>query len=315
MYPPKFDYYRAGSIEEAIALAGTHDGRFLAGGHSLLPVMKMRLANPETVIDIGRIEGLSGISKSDGRYQIGALTNHAAVAAHKDHNFPVALSEAAGMIGDPQVRNRGTVGGNVAHADPASDLPTVFLALNATFHISGSDGLRSVHAANFFTGLFETALAEGEMVTAVEIPAESAEMGSAYTKLFNPASRYAMVGACANITVGLKGECTACSVTVGGLTSKATAVPSVGAALVGKKLNEANIHAAARAVLNDLGDDVMGDIHASADYRRQMAPIFVARSLVLAAQRAGWVAKLEKQVKDVADEVLKEIERKLRSHK
>lgn len=312
MYPPKFDYYRASSVNEAVALMGQHGGKFIAGGHSLLPVMKMRLADPGVLIDIGRIDGLRGITKADGRFRIGALTSHATVAAQDDHHFPSALKQAAGMIGDPQVRNRGTVGGNVAHADPSSDLPTVFLALGATFHVSGPGGMRAIHAPNFFTGLFETALAENEILTAVEVPAEQTENGSAYAKLFNPASRYAMVGACASITVSLTGECTACSVAVGGLTPKTVAAPSVSSALVGQRLNETNISAAAQAVLNDLGDEVMGDIHASAEYRRRMAPVFVGRALNLAAHRAGWVARLEQQVKDVAGDVLEEIERRLR---
>lgn len=312
MYPPKFEYYRAGSVDEAVTLIGQHGGKFIAGGHSLLPVMKMRLADPGVLIDIGRIDGLRGITKEDGRFKIGALTTHATVAAADDRQFPQALKHAAGMIGDPQVRNRGTVGGNVAHADPSSDLPTVFLALGATFHTAGANGPRTIHAANFFTGLFETALGEHEVLTAVEVPAEAVETGSAYAKLFNPASRYAMVGACASVTVNVMGECTACSVAVGGLTSKATAVPSVGAALMGKRLTEENIAAAAQAVLNDLGDDVMGDIHASAAYRRQMAPVFVGRALTLASHRAGWVARLEKNVKDVAADVLEEIERRLK---
>jgi carbon-monoxide dehydrogenase medium subunit len=312
MYPPKFDYYRASSVNEAVALMGQHGGKFIAGGHSLLPVMKMRLADPGVLIDIGRIDGLRGITKTDNGFRIGALTPHAVVAAAADRQFPDALKHAAGMIGDPQVRNRGTVGGNVAHADPASDLPTVFLALGAIFHAAGPNGMRSIHASNFFTGLFATALAENEVLTAVEVPAEHTENGSAYAKLFNPASRYAMVGACANLTISLTGECTACSVAVGGLTPKATAAPSVASALVGKRLNEANIAAAAQAVLNDLGDEVMGDIHASADYRRKMAPVFVGRALTLASHRAGWVARLEKQVKDVAADVVEEIERRLR---
>jgi aerobic carbon-monoxide dehydrogenase medium subunit len=312
MYPLKFDYYQAGSVDEAVALMGQHGGKFIAGGHSLLPVMKMRLADPGVLIDIGRIDGLRGITKADGRFRIGALTTHTTVAAQDDRHFPGALKEAAGMIGDPQVRNWGTVGGNVAHADPASDLPAVFLALGATFHAAGPDGTRTVAASDFFTGLFETALAENEVLTAVEVPAEQTENGSAYAKLFNQASRYAMVGACAHVTISRTGECTTCSVAVGGLTPKATAAPSVGSALVGRRLNDANITAAAQAVLDDLGDDVMGDIHAGADYRRHMAPVFVARALNLAAYRAGWVVSLEQQVKDVAADVLQEIERRLR---
>jgi carbon-monoxide dehydrogenase medium subunit len=283
MYPPKFDYYRASSVEEAISLMQTHQGKFMAGGHSLIPVMNLRLADPGTVIDIGRIDGLKGISVSGGTVRIGALTTHAMVAASSD--VPTVLSEAAGMIGDPQVRNRGTVGGNVSHADPASDLPTVFSALGATFHIHGPSGSRSVSADDFFVDLFMTALGDDELLVAVEVPAANGS-GSGYAKLFNPASRYAMVGAAAIVSAD-NGVCASASVAVGGLTPKATKANSVGAALVGQALTDDNIAAAAAAVSNDLGDDVLGDIHADADYRRAMAPVFVKRALMKAAERAG----------------------------
>jgi carbon-monoxide dehydrogenase medium subunit len=283
MYPPKFDYYRASSVDEAIALMQEHGGKFLAGGHSLIPVMNLRLADPGALIDIGRLDSLKGISVEDGMVKIGALTTHAMVAASPD--VPRALSEAAGMIGDPQVRNRGTVGGNVSHADPASDLPTVLTALGAKFRIAGSGGMKTIDAADFFTGLFETALGEDDLLVGVGVAAEGAGTGSAYAKLFNPASRYAMVGAAASVTVA-NGTCSAASVAVGGLTAKATACPSVAAALVGKALDADTIAAAAAAVANDLGDDIIGDMHASADYRRSMAPVFVKRALMKAAERA-----------------------------
>jgi carbon-monoxide dehydrogenase medium subunit len=172
MYPPKFDYYRASTVDEALSLMQTHQGKFLAGGHSLIPVMNLRLADPGTVIDIGRIEALKGISVNGDTVWIGALTTHAMIAASSA--VPKVLSEAAGMIGDPQVRNRGTVGGNISHADPASDLPTVFSALNATMHIQGAGGSRSVSADDFFVDLFMTALGEDELLVAVEVPAASA---------------------------------------------------------------------------------------------------------------------------------------------
>jgi carbon-monoxide dehydrogenase medium subunit len=245
--------------------------------------MNLRLADPGALIDIGRLDSLKGISVEDGMVKIGALTTHAMVAASSD--VPRALSEAASMIGDPQVRNRGTVGGNVSHADPASDLPTVLTALGAKFRIAGSGGMKTIDAADFFTGLFETALGEDDLLVGVGVAAEGAGTGSAYAKLFNPASRYAMVGAAASVTVA-NGTCSAASVAVGGLTAKATACPSVAAALVGKALDADTIAAAAAAVANDLGDDIIGDMHASADYRRSMAPVFVKRALMKAAERA-----------------------------
>lgn len=279
MYPPKFDYYRAGSTAEAVSLAKEHNGKFLAGGHSLIPVMNLRLADPGALVDIGRLPDLKGISTNGDTVTVGALTTHAMVAASND--VPTALSEAAGMIGDPQVRNRGTVGGNIAHADPASDLPTVLLALRASITTTS----RTINADDFFIDLFTTALQEDEIITSVSVASEGKKSGSGYAKLFNPASRYAMVGAAVQLTVE-NGVCSAASVAVGGLTPKATRASSVEAALVGKKLDDDTLAAAAAAVANDLSDDVTGDMHASADYRRQMAPVFVRRALEKAASRA-----------------------------
>lgn len=294
MYPPKFNYYRAGSVDEALTLLQEHQGaKLLAGGHSLLPLMKMRLADPGTLIDIGRIGELKGITTQGNHIRIGALTPHVALETSKI--LPQALVEAAGMIGDPMVRNRGTVGGNIAHADPASDLPTVLLALGATMHIAGAHGAsngsgkrstRAVEAADFFTGFFATDLAEDEILLAVDVPAEGDGTGSAYAKLVNPASRYAMLGAAVMLTVA-GGVCTQASVAVGGLVPSATKAPSVAAALVGQRLSDAVIEAAAAAIDNDLDDQVLGDIHASAEYRRSVAPQFVGRAIRDAVTRAG----------------------------
>ena len=284
MYPPKFDYHRANSVREALAMMREHDGKFLAGGHSLIPVMNLRLADPGTLIDIGRIDFLKGIWERRHIRYIGALTTHAMVAAA--NNLPTALSEAASMIGDPQVRNRGTVGGNVAHADPASDLPTVLTALRAQFRVSGPRGERNVSADDFFIDLFETALQDDELLVGVAVFDERPNTGSAYKKLFNPASRYAMVGAAATVTID-NGRFRKAGVAVGGLTPKATRASSVEAALVGSAVNDDTIAAAAAAVSNDLGDEVMGDIHASAEYRQQMAPVFVRRALETAVSRAS----------------------------
>jgi carbon-monoxide dehydrogenase medium subunit len=284
MYPPKFDYYRADSLADAVSMLQQHSGaKVLAGGHSLIPVMNLRLADPGTLIDIGRIKDLKGISVQGNTVRIGALTTHAMIAASAD--VPQVLSEAAGMIGDPQVRNRGTIGGNIAHADPASDLPTVLTALGANIHVAGPNGSRTIAADDFFTDLFITALEEGEIVTAVEVAKSGAGTGSAYAKLFNPASRYAMVGAAAVVTVS-GGTCTAAGVAVVGLVPSATRAKSVEAALVGKELNAETIAAAATAVQNALVDDVLGDIHASADYRKAMANVYVKRALQAAADRA-----------------------------
>ncbi len=284
MYPPKFEYYRASSIDEALSLLGQHGGaKVLAGGHSLIPAMKVHLADPGVLIDIGRISALKGISNQNGSVTIGALTTHVTIAA--SDLVPQALSEAAGKIGDPQVRNRGTIGGNISHADPGSDLPTVLTALDAKIHIVSTGGERTVSASDFFTGLFETALREGEIVTTIEVPARASGFGSAYAKLENPASRYAMVGAAAAVTIK-NGTCAAAGVAIGGLIPAAKRAPAVEAALVGKTLDPANLAAAAEAVQNNLGEDIFDDIHAGAKYRKAMAAVFVRRALSAAAERA-----------------------------
>jgi carbon-monoxide dehydrogenase medium subunit len=293
MYPPKFNYYRAGSVDEALSLLQQHQGaKVLAGGHSLLPLMKIRLADPGTLIDIGRIGELKGISQDGDSARIGALTTHAVIA--NSRILPDALTGAAANIGDPAVRNRGTIGGNIAHADPASDLPTVLLALDATIHVTGaratSNGsgqrvTRAIEAADFFVGFFSTAMEEDEILLAVEVPIKQDGVGSAYAKLANPASRYAMIGAAAVLTVS-GGVCTRASVAIGGLVPNATKATSVEAALTGQPLNDETIAAAAAAVDNDLDDQILGDIHASAEYRRSVAPVFVERAIRAAAQRA-----------------------------
>lgn len=285
MYPPAFDYYRAHSIDEAITLLQAHPGaKLLAGGHSLIPTLKLRLAQPTALVDIGRIGGLREIV-ADGRgWSLGALCTHSQVADHP--YLPGVVRDAAGQIGDPQVRNRGTIGGNIAHADPASDLPTVFVCLDATFRLVGPNGMRTLSAEAFFTGFFETALKEQEIITHIEWLSWGAGSASAYAKLSNPASRYAMVGAAAQVLRGMDNDCMRVRVAVGGLTPQATRAVSVEAALTGLLLTEANIAQAAQAVAHDLGDDLLGDIHASAEYRRSVAPTLVRRALLSAVARA-----------------------------
>lgn len=287
MYPRPFEYVRAESVGQALDLKSETGGRFIAGGHSLLPLMKLRMASPETLIDIGRLSELRGIA-ANGGFAIGALTTHSMVASEGGDGFPGALEEAASMVGDPQVRNRGTVGGNVAHADPASDLPTVFTALGATMTAMSKGGAtRDIAAGDFFTGLFESALDEDELLTAIRVDAEGGSRGSAYAKLFNPASRYAVVGACAVIDVDGDGTCTSCTVAVGGLTPKATVLGSVASSLVGSPITAEKADRAAQGSVDEIGDDVMGDVYAGVEYRRAMLPVFVARALTAAAARAG----------------------------
>ena len=287
MYASNFDYFRARSLADAHALIAAHPGaKVLAGGHSLVPLLKLRLAAPLAVVDIGRVPELRGIKREGDRVSIGALTTHAELAASADLRASAqALAEAAAMIGDPAVRNRGTIGGNVAHADPASDLPTVLVALNARMIVAGPKGERSVAADEFFTGIMMTDLEDDEILTSVQVPASVRGQGSAYEKFSHPASRYAVVGAAALISLK-DGTCSAARIAIGGLLPNARRAASVESALAGKTLSEAVIADAVKRVAADLGSDVSGDLFASADYRAAMAPVYLKRAITAAAARA-----------------------------
>ena len=288
MYPTQTTYHRATSVSEAVQLlAGNEGAKVLAGGHSLIPMMKLRLASPSVLVDIGRIEEMKGISADGAGLSIGALTTQAEIASSDlvKERAP-ALAEAAGLVGDPAVRNRGTIGGNVSHSDPASDLPPVLTALGASYNIAGPGGQRSVAAADFSTGLLETALAEDEILTGVSIPATPSGSGSAYVKFPHPASRYAVVGAAAIVTVQ-DGRCASASVVVGGVEATPTRASSVESALAHADLNDEALGAAAAAVAGDFQGDAMSDIFASVEYRQAMAAVYVGRALKAAVSRAG----------------------------
>ena len=288
MFSPSFDYYRASSVADAQRLLKQHPGaKLVAGGHSLIPLMKMRLMAPPALVDIGRIPELKGITISGGTIRIGALTTHSELASSSalQSSCPM-LAEAAAHIGDAQVRNYGTIGGNIAHADPASDLPTVLLALGARFTTAGSGGSRTLEADGFFQGMMTTALADGEILTAIEIAARKPGEGMAYAKFTHPASRYAVVGAAAVVVVS-GNTCTAARVAVGGLTPSATRASAVEKALAGTRVSPETIARAAAAVAGDLGSDVLEDIFASAEYRRAMAAVYVKRALTAAFDRAA----------------------------
>ena len=286
MYPAKFDYYRAGNVQEAISLLQQHeDAKLLAGGHSLLPAMKLRLAQPPALIDIGRIAELKRISQDGDNLTIGALTPHAALAASDvlKQNCQV-LAEAAGHVGDQQVRNKGTIGGNLAHADPASDLPAVVLALGGTVTVAGPGGERQINAADFFVDLLETALEEDEILTSISVPAQGSGSGSAYMKFENPASGYAICGAAAIVSLGSDGTCQSASLCFNGVTAVPLNASAVGAALTGKTLDDATID---QAVNDNLSiSDPMSDIHASGPYRAELAKVYGRRALKLARDRA-----------------------------
>jgi carbon-monoxide dehydrogenase medium subunit len=287
MYAASFDYYRARSLADARQLLAAHPGaKLLAGGHSLLPLMKLRLAAPPAVVDIGRVPELRGITRSGDVIRIGALTTHADLAASTELGGAAqALAEAAAAVGDPAVRNRGTIGGNIAHADPASDLPIVLVALAARMIAAGAQGERTIDADQFFTGIMTTALADGEILVAIDVPVAGRGQGSAYAKFAHPASRYAVVGAAALLTIE-NDVLSAARVALGGLLPNARRAPAVERALIGKPSSADTIAAAARLAADDLGGDTAGDIFASAEYRAAMAAVYVKRALETAAARA-----------------------------
>ena len=291
MFAAPFDYYRASSLAEARQLLGRHPGaKLLAGGHSLIPLMKMRLARPSALVDIGRIPELTGIAARGSTLRIGALTTHAELASSSAlQSACPLLAEAAAVVGDAQVRNVGTIGGNIAHADPASDLPTVLLALDATIHAVGPNGERAIQAGDFFQGMMTTALGADEILTAIEVPVKQAGQGAAYVKFSHPASRYAVIGAAALVTVsgGKGGTCSAARVAIGGLLPAAVRCPDVERALEQQRLSADSVARAANEVSRVLNDEVMGDVFASADYRRAMAPVYVGRALTSASARTA----------------------------
>jgi aerobic carbon-monoxide dehydrogenase medium subunit len=283
MRPAEFTYHRPTSIDEAISLlAESEDTRPLAGGHSLLPLMKLRLVTPAAIVDIGKIPGLDEIS-SNGDLTIGALATHASVAGSEVAiGIAPVIPETASKIGDRQVRNRGTIGGSVAHADPAADYPTVLKALGATINVIGKGGERSIPADDFFTGLFETALEPGEIVTSVTVPATT---GAAYEKHAHPASRYAVVGVAAVVSVE-GGTCKSARITVGGATASPVHATAAAESLVGGPGSPEAIAAAAEKVPEAI-TSAIGDSYASGEYRQHLAKVLARRALTKAFERAG----------------------------
>jgi carbon-monoxide dehydrogenase medium subunit len=243
--------------------------------------MKLRLSEPTVLIDVARIPGLSGIKEKDGKIEIGAATTHHAVASSAllREKCP-ALAETAETIGDPQVRNRGTIGGSLAHADPAADYPAILVALDAEIHIKGPGGWRAVKASDFFQGLFTVDLQPDEIIAGVHVKPQKA---AAYAKLHQRASHFAIVGVGVALEVS-GGNIGAARVGLTGASTHAMRLGNVEAALAGKPLSDATI-AAAAAVAGDGLDDINTDLHGSAEYRRQMVKVFTKRALEAAKAR------------------------------
>ncbi|HXD19647.1 MAG TPA: xanthine dehydrogenase family protein subunit M [Vicinamibacterales bacterium] len=277
MIPLPFEYERAATLDDAVARLAAANGnaKLIAGGHSLVPLMKLRLAQPARLIDIGHIPGLSGIRETDGRIEIGAGTVHHDVASSAllRKKCPV-VADAAAAIGDLQVRNRGTLGGSLAHADPAADYPAAMLAADAEMHIIGPRGWRTVKADRFFRDLFTSDLAADEILARVQFaPAQA----SAYSKLYQRASHFAIVGVAAALEVR-NGTIHAARVGITGAGPSAVRLAGVERALAGQPASQDACAAAAR----DAGAQVPAvnaDLHASEDYRRAMIAVFTKRAL------------------------------------
>lgn len=283
MMPAAFTYAAPATVAEALALLREHPGaRLMAGGQSLLSLMKLRAASPPMVVDLGRIPGLFYIREEGEHLAIGAMTTHTEIAASAlVQQKARALAEAAEAIGDLQVRNRGTIGGSLAHADPAADYPAAFLALEGSAVVQGTLGARTIPADGFFTGLFATALTPGEILTEIRIPLKPAITGSAYRKMKHPASGFAVVGAAAVLRTGGNGEGPQVRLAITGAAPHAFRAKAVEAALAGKALDEATVRAAMERAAE--GVDLLDDLAADAAYRAQLVRVYGRRALLAAA--------------------------------
>jgi carbon-monoxide dehydrogenase medium subunit len=286
MFPATFEYHRAQNVKDALALLKRfgQDAKLLSGGHSLLPMMKLRLAQPAHLIDIGSINELAQLTEEGGKIVIGAGVTHREIAESSlVRSKLLALAEAAALVGDVQVRNRGTIGGSLAHADPAADYPAPVLALEGEIKLESAQGTRTVKAQDFFVDLLTTAMNPDEILRQVSFSPVGAGSGCAYLKHRQPASGFALVGVAALVSLARDGSCEKVRVGVTGLGSKAFRATGVENALTGKKPDSAAIAAAAAHAAD--GVDCLSDIHASADFRAELARVYTRRAIEKAVER------------------------------
>lgn len=287
MIPGEFDYYAASSVDEAIQLLVQHgeDAKLLAGGQSLIPAMRYRLALPEVLIDLNGLTELSYIREANGHLAIGAMTRESALEESDvvQNNYPL-LADAAEVIADPLVRNMATVGGNIAHADPANDHPAVLLAYDATVMAKGPKGERSIPIDDFFIDLFEQALTDEEILTEIRIPAPAANSGSAYVKLERKVGDYAISAAAANLIIE-NGICKGARIGLTNVSAVPMRAKNAEAALIGKPLTEDNIEVAGQAAAAEC--DPSADLRGSVDYKRDVTRTMVKRAVRKAMERAG----------------------------
>ena len=286
MIPSKFDYVVARSLDQALQLLGKHgtDAKILSGGHSLIPLMKFRLATPSVVVDVGRLSDLRFIREEEEDIVVGGLATHHMLesSALLLEKVPV-LSMAAARVGDVQVRNRGTIGGSLVHADPAADLPAAVLALNARIKVVGAGGEREIPADRFFVGMLESAVRPDEILTEVRVRKSDAGNGAAYLKVPQPASGFAVVGIATTLSWA-GGTCAGIRIGVTGVGQKPYRAAEVESRLMRTSLDGEALRSACARTAE--GIDVLSDIHASAEYRKELAAIYTRRCVEAAAARA-----------------------------
>jgi aerobic carbon-monoxide dehydrogenase medium subunit len=287
MIPPAFDYIAPQSLDEAVRALVAHgeEAKLLAGGHSLLPLLKLRLANPKLLIDLSKIPGLSNISQQDDKIVVGALTTHYQIESSEllKTKCPL-LPQTARAIGDVQVRNRGTIGGSLAHADPSADWPAAILALGGELKLSGPKGERRIAVEEFFLGTMTTVVEPTEILTEIRVPVSPRRCGSAYLKMAQQASGFAIVGVAVWLRVAQDGRCEDIGVGVTGLSEKPFRARTVESRLRGNKLTPKLIAESAAQVAE--GNDPMEDLHASAKFRAHLAQVYTSRAIEEAGKRA-----------------------------
>jgi carbon-monoxide dehydrogenase medium subunit len=284
MFPAKFEYKAAGSLQEAVGLLEDPEAKVIAGGHSLLPLMKLRLAQPKLLVDISRIPDLAYVREEDNGLAIGAMATYRQIQQSPEvHRRASVLADAAHEVGDPQVRARGTLAGALAHADPAGDMPAVVLALGGSVKAMGSSGERDIDLDSFFVDMLTTALQEREIIREVRLNGLPAGAGAAYHKFDQPASHYALTGICAIVSLN-GGNIGSARIGVTGVGPKAYRPTAVEQALAGQPATEDAVKAAVQTVAD--GIDVLGDIHASPEYRAHLARVLTRRAVLQAAERA-----------------------------
>jgi aerobic carbon-monoxide dehydrogenase medium subunit len=288
MIPAAFDYIAPQSLDEAMRALATHgeDAKLLAGGHSLLPLIKLRLANPKLLIDLSRIPGIGGISEQNGKIVIGALATHYQIESSEllKKKCPL-LAETAREIGDVQVRNRGTIGGSLTHADPAADWPAAILALGGELRIRGPKEERTLGAEQFFLGPMTTAIEPTEILTEIRVPISSRRSGSAYRKMAQQASGFAIVGVAVSVRLDGKGRCEEIGIGVTGLSDKAFRAHAAEERLRGNKVTAKLIEESAARVAD--GIEPLEDLHADGQFRAHLARVYAARAIQEAVKRAS----------------------------